>query len=33
MAPGMRSLNVAQALAMVVGEMLRQTENFPGDKG
>ena len=32
MAPGMRSLNVAQALAMVVGEMLRQTENFPGDK-
>ena len=21
-----------QALAMVVGEMLRQTENFPGDK-
>ncbi len=33
MAPGMRSLNVAQALAMVVGEALRQTENFPGDSG
>ena len=33
MAPGMRSLNVAQALAMVVGEALRQTENFPGDQG
>ena len=33
MAPGMRSLNVAQALAMVVGEALRQTENFPGDRG
>ncbi len=33
MAPGMRSLNVAQALAMVVGEALRQTKNFPGDRG
>ena len=33
MAPGMRSLNVAQALAMVVGEALRQTESFPGDQG
>ncbi len=33
MAPGMRSLNVAQALAMVVGEALRQTENFPGGAG
>ena len=26
---GMRSLNVAQALAMVLGEALRQTEGFP----
>ncbi len=31
MAPGMRSLNVAQALAMVLGEALRQTGNFPGE--
>ncbi len=31
MAPGMRSLNVAQALAMVLGEALRQTDGFPGD--
>ena len=30
MAPGMRSLNVAQALAMVLGEALRQTGSFPG---
>ncbi len=30
MAPGMRSLNVAQALAMVLGEALRQTRGFPG---
>lgn len=30
MVPGMRSLNVAQALAMVLGEALRQTEGFPG---
>jgi tRNA (cytidine/uridine-2'-O-)-methyltransferase len=30
MAPGMRSLNVAQALAMVLGEALRQTNQFPG---
>ncbi len=29
MAPGMRSLNVAQALAMVLGEALRQTGGFP----
>ncbi len=27
---GARSLNVAQALAMVVGEALRQTAGFPG---
>jgi tRNA (cytidine/uridine-2'-O-)-methyltransferase len=27
--PGMRSLNVAQAGAMVLGEALRQTEGFP----
>ncbi len=27
--PGMRSLNVAQAAAMVLGEALRQTESFP----
>jgi tRNA (cytidine/uridine-2'-O-)-methyltransferase len=30
MRPGMRSLNVAQAAAMVLGEALRQTEQFPG---
>ena len=30
MVPGMRSLNVAQALAMVLGEALRQTAQFPG---
>jgi len=29
MRPGLRSLNVAQAAAMVVGEALRQTERFP----
>ena len=29
LAPGMRSLNVAQALAMVLGEALRQTGTFP----
>jgi len=29
LAPGMRSLNVAVAAAMVVGEALRQTSNFP----
>jgi tRNA (cytidine/uridine-2'-O-)-methyltransferase len=29
MRPGMRSLNVAQAAAMVVGEALRQMEGFP----
>jgi tRNA (cytidine/uridine-2'-O-)-methyltransferase len=27
--PGMRSLNVAQAAAMVLGEALRQTNGFP----
>ncbi len=32
MVPGMRSLNVAQALAMVLGEALRQTEGFPEGK-
>jgi tRNA (cytidine/uridine-2'-O-)-methyltransferase len=30
MRAGMRSLNVAQAAAMVLGEALRQTEGFPG---
>lgn len=30
MAPGARSLNVALAAAMVLGEALRQTEQFPG---
>ncbi len=29
---GARSLNVAQALAMVVGEALRQTRGFPKDR-
>ena len=29
MRPGQRSLNVAQAAAMVLGEALRQTEGFP----
>lgn len=29
LAPGLRSLNVAIAAAMVVGEALRQTEGFP----
>lgn len=29
MAPGMRSINVAQAAAMVLGEALRQTRSFP----
>ena len=28
--PGLRSLNVAQAAAMVLGEALRQTAGFPG---
>jgi tRNA (cytidine/uridine-2'-O-)-methyltransferase len=28
--PGLRSLNVAQAAAMVLGEALRQTNGFPG---
>lgn len=30
MRPGMRSINVAQAGAMVLGEALRQTGTFPG---
>jgi tRNA (cytidine/uridine-2'-O-)-methyltransferase len=30
MRPGLRSLNVAQAGAMVLGEALRQTGGFPG---
>ena len=29
MRPGLRSLNVAQAAAMVLGEALRQTKGFP----
>ena len=29
MRPGLRSLNVAQACAMVLGEALRQTKGFP----
>jgi tRNA (cytidine/uridine-2'-O-)-methyltransferase len=29
MRPGLRSLNVAQAAAMVLGEALRQTGQFP----
>jgi len=29
MCPGLRSLNVAMAAAMTVGEMMRQTETFP----
>jgi tRNA (cytidine/uridine-2'-O-)-methyltransferase len=31
LAPGLRSLNVALAAAMVLGEALRQTGRFPGD--
>jgi tRNA (cytidine/uridine-2'-O-)-methyltransferase len=31
MRPGMRSINVAQAAAMVLGEALRQNGLFPGD--
>ena len=31
MQPGLRSVNVAVALAMVTGEALRQTHQFPGD--
>ncbi len=33
MRPGMRSINVAQAAAMVLGEALRQTDLFPGGTG
>ncbi len=29
MRPGLRSINVAQAAAMVLGEALRQTNGFP----
>ncbi|HEY8950793.1 MAG TPA: TrmH family RNA methyltransferase [Rhizomicrobium sp.] len=29
MRPGLRSINVAQAAAMVLGEALRQTKGFP----
>ena len=32
MAPGMRSLNVAAAMSMVLGEALRQTGSFPENK-
>ncbi len=32
MRPGLRSLNVALAAAMVLGEALRQTGGFPGDR-
>ena len=31
LSPGMRSLNVAVAAAMVLGEALRQTAGLPGD--
>lgn len=31
LASGMRSLNVATAAALVLGEALRQTKGFPGD--
>jgi tRNA (cytidine/uridine-2'-O-)-methyltransferase len=31
--PGLRSLNVAQAAAMVLGEALRQTSLFPKSGG
>jgi len=31
MQPGLRSVNVAVALAMVTGEALRQTHQFPGE--
>ena len=33
MRPGLRSLNVAMAAAMTVGEVLRQTETFPESNG
>jgi tRNA (cytidine/uridine-2'-O-)-methyltransferase len=33
MQPGMRSINVALAAAMVIGEGLRQTAQFPGGHG
>ena len=32
MQPGLRSLNVALAAAMVLGEALRQTDGFPADE-
>ena len=31
--PGMRSLNIAIAAAIVLGEALRQTRGFPGETG
>jgi tRNA (cytidine/uridine-2'-O-)-methyltransferase len=31
LAPGRRSLNLVSALAMVLGEALRQTSGFPTD--
>ncbi|TCS60918.1 tRNA (cytidine(34)-2'-O)-methyltransferase [Varunaivibrio sulfuroxidans] len=33
MRPGMRSINVAQSCAMVLGEALRQTRSFPAADG
>src|SRR5690606_16482086 len=33
MRPGLRSLNIAVAAAMVLGEALRQTNGFPGERG
>ena len=33
MAPGRRSLNMVTALAMVLGEALRQTDGFPKSEG
>lgn len=33
MRPGLRSLNIAVATALVLGEALRQTNGFPGDVG
>lgn len=33
MRPGLRSVNVALAAAMVLGEALRQTDGFPGQGG
>lgn len=33
MQPGLRSLNIAMAAAMALGEALRQTKGFPGGEG